>query len=145
MENGRVADVARGGNPFWQAGSARELPEPHSSRRLLRKQLHPGEGRWGSALEPAIGRRSSAGLGSPVRAAGPEPPEGQRGARLPPPWLPALPPFPWVCLFFQLFQPNDRAFPSPRSGGEGSGILCQSSSEGVSFFFFFLPFCINLL
>lgn len=43
-------------------------------------------------------------LGSPpVRAVGPEPPGGQRGARLPPPRLLAPQPFPRLCLFFQLF------------------------------------------
>lgn len=54
---------------------------------------------------------------------------------------------PAFAFSFNFFQPNDRAFPPtpptpppPRSGGEGRGLVCQSGSEGVSFFFFFPPF-----
>ena len=40
MENGRAADVARGGNALWLEGPERRLPEPDPGGRLLRKQLH---------------------------------------------------------------------------------------------------------
>lgn len=43
LEDGRAADVVRGGDPCRQAGADRELPEPHPSGGLLREQLRPGD------------------------------------------------------------------------------------------------------
>lgn len=38
------------------------------------------------------------------------------------------------------FSSRTNGLPSPRSGEEGRGLLCQSGSEGVSFFFHFFFF-----